>query len=191
MSSSGKLASAVNTIGRVVGLGEGAGGDDAAAAVEMVMDVLSLNTDSADVREAAVNTLGTLGRSVRGLRAIFESGGLDIITAATKSSSKLGSVASTSVQQLADSAIRNVRELVTTAAGSATLSSVVVACADDPKRLAAVLGSIVAVPGGSGDDVLFDVIATQSGGNAELATEALRVLREGIEVRQDGRVLPG
>lgn len=183
LATSAKLASAVSTIGRVVGLGGAAGEGEAQAAVDMVMDVLSLNAESAEVREAAVNTLGTLSSSVRGLRAIFESGGLDVISSAAKSSTKLGGVANASVQMLADSAIRNVRELVTTAGGAATLGSVVVACADDPKRLAAVLGSIVAVPGGAGDDIIFEVIASQSGPNAELATEALRVLREGVEVR--------
>jgi hypothetical protein len=52
-SSSSKLASAVNTIGRVVDLGGAAVSANTESAVNMVMDVLSLNADSVEVRFAA------------------------------------------------------------------------------------------------------------------------------------------
>ncbi len=52
VSSSSKLASAINTIGRVVDLGGSSVSSSSESAVGMVMDVLSLNSESAEVRQA-------------------------------------------------------------------------------------------------------------------------------------------
>jgi hypothetical protein len=86
------------------------------------------------------------------------------------------------VCQITNAAIVNAAELVKTAAGTATLCGVINSCANDAPRLESVLSTVVAIPGGAGDDALFEVISNASSSNAELATETMRVLREALEV---------
>ena len=175
------MAAAVQSIGRLVDIGGAATEGAVSEAVNMVMDVMSLNPDSAAIRESAVHVLGTLATSATGLKAIYDSGGMDVIVETSKrnTDSRLAAVAESTVARMTEAATRNAAAMVGTEGGSEALAAVVHAAGSDPVQLATVLTNIAAVSGG--DDALYDVIAAPTA-NAEVINETLRVLRE----RSDG-----
>lgn len=177
------LAASVSSVGRLVELGGKAVETSAKEAVEMVLDVLSLASDAADVRCAAVHTLGQLSGSSAGLSAITDLGAIDIITDTAKSNagdSKLQQIASVALNKITSQTSRAAATLITSGqAGAATLAAVVQANANDVANLGNVLAQVATVAGG--DEAIYDVIA-KPGTTIEVICEALRVLRERADI---------
>jgi hypothetical protein len=172
------LAAGVQSIGRLMELGGTATQAVVGEAVNMVMDVLSLNPDSSAIRESAVHTLGTLAGNAVGLTAIYDAGGMAVISETAKLNTKdarLQGLIDSTLTKMTESASKNAAEMVSQVGGSRALAAVVQAAGADSAQLTAVLNNISAVQGG--DDALYDVIAASSA-NSDVVNETLRVLRE-------------
>jgi len=203
-----QLASAVSSVGRLLGMAETLGTQsDAVGALELVLDVLSANDGNAAVRDAAIHTVGRVveagGADV--IQQLTQFGVMDAIADAGKKDAgnqELQDLVQGTVRKITTQARQCTAVLVQSAGGATALATIVAANAGDPAALSATVESIGQAEGG--ESALWQVLAAaktatmtdadaagashvQSSDQAkEVTCEALRVLSENFD--RSGRV---
>ena len=178
LASPATLAAGIQSIGRVVERGGAALAGSLQEAVEMVLDVVAMNEADVEIRMAAIHTLGVIANSEAGLRVVVDLGGLDLINNSRRmaaSDRRLAAIVESTLERINLALQRNAAALLAAGdpAGARALAALIAACAGDPARLAAVLATFVAMPGGA--DALFSLLPHYRG-NSEVTAAILAAL---------------